>query len=128
MFSTFAEFAVILAAATVALLLALMFVTRGRSLEVTRVQGPYWDIRNQNKSGTVIISKFSNQTKYPVEWSYSAKLFFDTDPGDFEEADIVLGPGERVTVALFSTAALNLKAVPLKSVMRKFDLVAKSSN
>lgn len=126
MFSTFAEFAIILAVATVVLLVALMFVTRGRSLLVTKVQGPYWEIRNQNGNGTVIISKFINRAKYPIEWSYSAKLFFDIAPDGSAEANITLGPGERATVALFSPGTINLKSVPLKSLVKKFDLVAKS--
>jgi hypothetical protein len=126
MFSTFAEFAVILAVATAILLVALTFATRGRSILVTKASGPYWDIRNQSDSGTIVISKFVNKSKYQVEWSYSAKLFFDIAPERSAEANIVLEPGERATIALFSSNAVNLKAVPQKSIAKRFDLVAKN--
>lgn len=125
MLSTFAEFAIILAIGAVVLLVALTLVTRGRSLQVTRVSGPYWEIRNQNDSGTVVISKFVNKSPNNVEWSHSSELHCETPPEESVEADLTLAPGERVTIALFSTGSLSLRAVPLKSLVRKFDLVVR---
>jgi len=126
MFSTFAEFAIVLAIASIVLLIILTYVTRGRALQVTRVSGTYWEIRNQNHNALVIIGQFVNRSDYQIEWSYSAKLFFDIPPEESATAEITLNPGERATVYLNSAGPLSLRAVPLKSLARKFDLVARN--
>ena len=126
MFSTFAQFAIVLAIATIVLLIILTYVTRGRALQVAKVSGTYWEIKNQNHNAMVIVSKFVNKSNYQIEWSYSAKLFFDIAPEHSAEAEITLNPGERATVYLNSAGPLSLRAVPLKSIARKFDLVAKN--
>lgn len=126
MFSTFAEFAVVLAIATVVLLIILTHVTRGRALQVTKMSGTYWEIKNQNHNASVVVSKFVNRSTYQIEWSYSAKLFFDVAPEHSAETEITLNPGERATIYLNSAGPLSLRAVPLKSIARKFDLVARN--
>ena len=125
MFSTFAEFAIVLAIATIVLLVALTYVTRGRALQVTKVSGTYWELRNQNSNSPIVISRFVNQSRFQIEWSYSAKVFFDIPPEASAQAEITLNPGERATIALFSSSPVSLRAVQLRSLVRKFDLVAR---